>query len=593
MQAYNLTKPAGELYYTVAALLGSNTVQMSESIRSKIAALSRDFTRQLPQRFKEMEQSLKSLRQEANMEQLHSFRLMLHKLAGSAATFGNGSLSERAREFEIYIDSLISSAKGPHEIEWETLESYLRYVRGAGTEMGEGEAALEEIAEEEDGAAVFGTQLYIEQELKDQEREKKVLLYGFPSGLEEEVTRQVGFYGYTTAALTSLQGLSDLLQQGKSRIAFVHMELLDEHPETERELGLLKREYPELLNIFYISAGDSFDLRLRAIRAGGDAFMVLPLDIGWLIDKLDSFSRSSQRDPYHILIVDDDQEQVAYYALLLQQAGMITSVASDPLKVLSILVESKPDMILMDMYMPNCSGIELARMLRQHEAFVTLPITFLSYEKDPQLQMEAVRNGGDDFLTKPVDPQYLVSLVRVRVERTRNMRYFMERDSLTGLLNHSNLKDQLGREIIRARRMGTSLSFAMIDTDRFKRINDTFGHLTGDRVLKSLARLLQDRVRRTDIVGRYGGEEFGVILLNADAESARKIMDEIRINFAQIRHRADDREFYISFSCGIAEYPGYEDAEELSCAADEAMYAAKQAGRNRVMLAGPSSGEGQ
>jgi diguanylate cyclase (GGDEF)-like protein len=207
--------------------------------------------------------------------------------------------------------------------------------------------------------------------------------------------------------------------------------------------------------------------------------------------------------------------------------------------------------------------------------------------------MEAVRNGGDDFLTKPVDPQYLVSLVRVRVERTRNMRYFMERDSLTGLLNHSNLKDQLGREIIRARRMGTSLSFAMIDTDRFKRINDTFGHLTGDRVLKSLARLLQDRVRRTDIVGRYGGEEFGVILLNADAESARKIMDEIRINFAQIRHRADDREFYISFSCGIAEYPGYEDAEELSCAADEAMYAAKQAGRNRVMLAGPSSGEGQ
>jgi diguanylate cyclase (GGDEF)-like protein len=284
-----------------------------------------------------------------------------------------------------------------------------------------------------------------------------------------------------------------------------------------------------------------------------------------------------------VLIVDEDQEQVAYYALILQQAGMITSVATDPAQIMSILVESKPDLILMDIYMRGCSGMELTRLLRQHEAFTTLPVVFLTFESSSDRRLQAIREGGDDFLIKPIKADDLIAIVKIRAERYRSIRYHMERDSLTGLLNHSNLKEQLRREVIRCERTGVDLSFAMIDADHFKQVNDTYGHLTGDRVLKSLAGMLQDRLRRTDIIGRYGGEEFGVILLNTAAEKAHDIMNEIREKFAALDHHAGSESFKMTFSCGIASFPRSSTAEELTSRADDALYAAKEAGRNRVI----------
>ncbi len=224
-----------------------------------------------------------------------------------------------------------------------------------------------------------------------------------------------------------------------------------------------------------------------------------------LIDRLDGIMSGIVNQPYHVLIVDDDPEQVSYYALVLQQAGMITSVALDPKQVIKILVEAKPEIILMDIYMPGCSGIELAAIIRQQTAFVSIPIVFLSIETDIKKRLEAMKQGADDFLTKPIHSEHLIASITHRVERTRAVRFFVERDSLTGLLNHNNLMEQLNREITRSTRTGGEICFVMLDLDNFKKVNDTYGHLTGDRVLKGLARVLHERLRSTDIIGRYGG----------------------------------------------------------------------------------------
>lgn len=301
---------------------------------------------------------------------------------------------------------------------------------------------------------------------------------------------------------------------------------------------------------------------------------------------IDTLIEEQEKEPFHVLIVDDDPEQVSYYALILQQAGMITSVASDPKTVLNVLVEAKPELILMDMYMPGCSGTELLAVIRQQEAFVSIPVVFLSVEDSEERKIDAIREGGDDFITKPAEPEFLITSITNRIRRTRDIRYFMERDSLTGLLNHSNLKEQLIREVLRGKRADSSLCFAMIDLDHFKKVNDTYGHLTGDKVLKSLSRILQERLRRTDIIGRYGGEEFGVILLNTTPENAVRILDEIRENFSRVRHQAEDNEFFVTFSCGIASYPSFDHPDELTGAADKALYEAKEAGRNRVIVSG-------
>lgn len=212
-------------------------------------------------------------------------------------------------------------------------------------------------------------------------------------------------------------------------------------------------------------------------------------------------------------------------------------------------------------------------------------MVFLSVEDNTERKIDAIRLGGDDFLTKPVAPDYLIASVENRIARTRSLRFFMERDSLTGLLNHSNLREQLIREIMRARRSDATLCFAMIDLDKFKQVNDTHGHLTGDRVLKSLSRMLQDNLRRTDIIGRYGGEEFGVVLINTDEEVAVGVLDKIRENFGKVRHQGERSAFYLTFSCGIACLRPDSDIDMLTQSADDALYRAKDLGRNRVVRA--------
>ncbi len=252
---------------------------------------------------------------------------------------------------------------------------------------------------------------------------------------------------------------------------------------------------------------------------------------------------------------------------------------------MSALVDFQPDLILMDIYMPECSGVELAKIIRHMESFVTVPIVFLSGEQDVEKQLDAMSLGGDDFLLKPVEPEYLVRSVRIRAKRSRVLRQLTVRDGLTGLLNHTAIEEHLMKETERAQRQDLRIAFAMIDLDHFKRVNDTYGHLVGDRVLRSLARVLQQRLRKTDIIGRYGGEEFAVILLDTDSTHAARILDTVRENFAQIKHRVGYETFTVTFSCGVAMFPEYPTFFELHDAADKALYEAKRRGRNQVIIA--------
>jgi diguanylate cyclase (GGDEF)-like protein len=412
-------------------------------------------------------------------------------------------------------------------------------------------------------------------------KNKKIYILGDSSGVMTEVANQLAFFGY---APETLQAVSDLPQGvgDEPQILIVDAPFLED-AEGIRTLKAIKETRGGFLRCFYASNGDDFGERLAAVRAGADAFFSPPIEVTRMVEKIDVLVSARIQKPYHILIVDDDPEQVAYYAFILQQAGMITSVALDPKQVIKVLIEAKPELILMDMYMPDCSGPELAAIIRQQEAFVSIPIVYLSVETNRDKQVAAISLGADDFLTKPIKPEHLITSVSIRAERTRSMRYFMERDSLTGLLNHTHLKERLMNEVMRAHRIEGSLCFAMIDLDKFKAVNDTYGHLVGDRVLKSLSRLLQERLRKTDIIGRYGGEEFGVILINTGIKDAMDIMNGIREDFSRIKHVCDAGCFIQTFSCGIAAYPKISDPVRLNEAADSALYRAKDGGRNLVV----------
>jgi diguanylate cyclase (GGDEF)-like protein len=341
------------------------------------------------------------------------------------------------------------------------------------------------------------------------------------------------------------------------------------------------------LHVPVVFLSSRYDLlaRLHAVRAGGAAYFTKPVDVSALVDKLDSMTSGVAPEPYRVLIVEDSPALSAFYAFTLQQAGMVVQVVNEPLNLLESLNDFTPELILMDMYMPEVNGLELARVIRQDAAFVSVPIVFLSGEQDLDKQFEAINLGVDDFLTKPIQPQHLILSAKSRIERYRMLRSYMVRDSLTGLLNHTKTKEQLDIEFTRAVRHNRPMAFVMVDLDHFKSVNDTYGHPTGDRVIKSLSRLLRQRLRQSDLVGRFGGEEFAVILTETDSATAVNLMDEIREAFARIRQQSDDKEFSVTFSCGIATYPGtVNSASELNSLADKALYEAKHGGRNRVVL---------
>jgi diguanylate cyclase (GGDEF)-like protein len=421
---------------------------------------------------------------------------------------------------------------------------------------------------------------------------KNVLMRKGDRGGGPALLEQLRIFGITVREVDGVDEAARVLESAGDALFIADSQRLEREPAFAAELAGLKARFGGSLRLFFYADRDDFETRLGAVRSGGEAFFILPVDAWALADKIDAIFKEREAPPYRVLIVDDDPEQVAYNALILQGAGMKTAAATDPREVISLLVEFQPEILLMDMYMPGCPGTELAALVRQNEAFSAIPIVFLSVERDLEKQISAIRMGCDEFLEKPIKPEHLVASVVLRAERSRAMRFFMERDALTGLLNHTNLVERLSNELLRARRAGVILSFCLIGIDRMKGVNEGYGHLTGDRVIRGAGRLVSERLRRTDIVGRYGGDQFAAILPGADGRTAGRLAEELRQGFSALRHPGGLGDFAMSLSCGIACYPDFTSASELVDAAERALASAKAAGGNRVVAERSGGGRG-
>jgi diguanylate cyclase (GGDEF)-like protein len=336
-------------------------------------------------------------------------------------------------------------------------------------------------------------------------------------------------------------------------------------------------------HIVGVHLGEDFESQHAALAAGCDTCFAVGTPPATLLARIVKLCTTEDEPPYKVLVVEDSKTAGALIRRTLSEGGMESQTITRPQEVLRALQAYSPDLVLMDMYMPGCTGVEVTRVIRQHAEFLSTPVVYLSGDTNVALQVDALRLGGDHFLTKPFNPVILNAVVKSKIDRYRTLRRTMLNDSLTGLLNHTSSKQQLQTTINAARLDGSSVCVAMVDIDHFKSVNDTYGHPMGDHVIRSLAWLLKQRVRRSDAVGRYGGEEFVVVLPSSVLAQADAVLDRIRADFALIRHPVDDGWFSCSFSCGIAQWNADLDAETLLKRADQALYQAKHAGRNQVV----------
>lgn len=491
-----------------------------------------------------------------------SIRERLHRLAGAAGTFGFAKLGERARQLEQRADRWLDSAKPGSR----AAEAFARAVL---------QLASETPGQERDGAA----------ELPEHHEEpapgcRIYLMKADPvAGASMAVTLRN--FGYLVSQWPNFAALQEAVADELPDALIVSVQQDSDFDA----LAALQQGLEQPLPLLVIHDRADFASQLAAVRAGAQGFFVRPLDITQLENSLERCLDRQQGEPFRVLIVDDDAELAARYSLVLRNAQMQVQILTEPTRVLETMRSFNPEVLLLDVNMPDCSGPELAQMIRLHDEWLRVTIIYLSAETDTHRQMAALLKAGDDFITKPISDTALVAAVYSHAQRARSLSTALARDSLTGLLKHADIKEQLALEVQRTTRTGKPASVVMLDLDHFKQINDTYGHAAGDNVIRALANLLRQRLRRIDSLGRYGGEEFVAVLPECSALQARRIFDEIRVRFAALSFNAGDQEFRVTFSAGICETDGQSASGLLLEHADQALYVAKHNGRNQVQIA--------
>lgn len=402
--------------------------------------------------------------------------------------------------------------------------------------------------------------------------------------LAEGLAAQLGHFGFRPR----LFGWMDALPQDEQPLAVVFAS--ENGPETAVQLERIAvaRAAVPASQLFYLGVERAMEPVVTLIRAGIDIAVTREEAVASVLTRILDLVQTRDYEKYRVLVVEDSRVAAAVIRRTLSEHNIDSQVVSDPGNLLDVAAAYRPDLILMDMYMPRFNGVEATRVLRQVAGYQSLPIVYLSSESDIGMQVEALRLGGDQFLTKPINPVVLAAVVRTKIERYREALRSTRTDGLTGLLNHTASKAHL-KSMIAQLPSGASLSVAMIDIDHFKAVNDTFGHPVGDQVIRGLAWLLKGCLRATDLIGRYGGEEFILALPDATPDRAHAVIERIRRDFAALPHAHNGGALYATFSAGIASIHAHPTAAAVTEAADNALLEAKRLGRNRVVIAQAAS----
>jgi two-component system, cell cycle response regulator len=309
--------------------------------------------------------------------------------------------------------------------------------------------------------------------------------------------------------------------------------------------------------------------------------------------------------PQRILVVDDHPDNIEIIDARLSSRGYRIESASDGEEALEKVRQNPPHLILLDVMMPVLDGFEVSRRIKRDTSLPFIPIILVTARGETEDKVEGLDAGADDYLTKPINFPELEARVRsmLRIkklqdeldrknrqleEANQQLRLLSITDGLTGLYNHRHVHELLQEEHERCKRNGDPLAVAMLDLDRFKQLNDTHGHQTGDVVLADTARILRENAREVDMIGRYGGEEFIVILPEATEAAAVRFAERVREAVERHVFRSGDKEIQMTVSGGVASAsaPDLLQPDELIRRADMALYEAKNGGRNRVV---PSS----
>lgn len=362
----------------------------------------------------------KILAKPTDTEEMGDLHRQVHTMAGSAGTFGLQEVGQAAREVEILLKGVV---QGEYPLERENVErialrlATLKSLADRVTSV----ADFQGVSEEKDAEVAS----VVQGKLPDDQRGRSIFVVDNDLSFAHTLCKRLRGSGYFCLPLTTLRDFRREMVAHPPAVVVISNEMSDGDATTEIESVRL-RISGRFSTIILSSQGD-LARRLDGIRAGGQAYFQKPFEVEKLLETLETLISIGEENPYRILIVEDAEPLAEHYAQIVQEAGMKACVVTDPMQAMKPLITFQPDLILMDLYMPECNGWELAGVIRQQSDYLMVPIVFLSGESDIDRQFMAMSLGGDGFLTKPIEPAHLIASVRSRIERARQLRAMMTR----------------------------------------------------------------------------------------------------------------------------------------------------------------------
>ena len=410
-----------------------------QELHDKLRALEAVFSERLPERLAEIGAALAlcvehAFRQAQHVAVLHR---LLHTLAGSAGTFGFVELGVRARACEHALDAVMAGDAPNEHAAMHFAEDAREFLQWAEQSPKQDAAAAAELPP-----------------VRRVPRRLNASLVGVASSdpaIAGELATQLEYFGYEIVLADRADRLAADAAQAVPTAIIIDAPFIDGRLAGSEQIGRIRTAAGLHVPAIVVGESAGFEARLAAVRAGADDYFVKPVDALALSDRLDALTSRAEVLPYRILIVDDDADTAEYHATVLREAGMQVKCLHHVPDLLQAMLDYRPELVLMDVHLPECSGADLARLVRQDNSYVDIPIVFLSSDNALSSQLHAIESGADEFIAKPVGPGHLVSVIASRIERYRTLRALITRDSLTGLYNHSALREQLTRELARAR----------------------------------------------------------------------------------------------------------------------------------------------
>lgn len=546
--------------------------------KSRFREQKEEFVQRSLQRLGAMEQLLETIEQRPNdVGLINDISQHFHQLAGSSAIYELDDVGRMAMQGEEIVMWWINGGQGVSAMDIHKLKNVTQSLRTMLRAQTTGQVT------QECGAP---QQAYESPVFAPPAQAKKVIVVDGDQSNLHHITRMLEQEGFEVRGYRTASGAKDALKGGLPDAMMLSLPLVDS-PGYDVSQAMRSLPGGQTPPIIIMSRKTDFLDKVQSIRAGADAYFDDTADMAQIIKKMKLLMERDTPEQFKILHVEDDQDQINFVKSTLESVGYQVTSLMDPTLFEQVLLETDPDLILLDVMMGGVNGFELARFVRQHERYIATPIIFLTTQNQLNAHIESARVGGDDHLIKPIPPPLLIAACAGRLERYRFIKRLIGRDGLTSTLNVSLLMEKATSLIKDNQNQRFSSVLLLLDIDHMSSINDNFGWATGDKVLVSLANLLKRTFRQAEAIGRRGGDEFAVIVTDLEDHELAELATQVVRDFEGTSHSVGGQTLRATISAGASVLEYDMDLKSWFATAEVALKTARQQGGNCVMKAKP------